>query len=164
MAVSVWNRARLLNRLNLLCDAAVKRHLSASSCLYDVLEVAGRNNEPPEYPPILDQSVKGKREREVQKWHKIIQDMPSVEEKQFELNMPKYYGHWTAHLYSHNVHYNHAEFAQFVTRTNVDTEQWPGAYDSLDENVKKFLPLLRKKVEDILLMELVHRWVDVGSD
>ena len=147
---------RSLSGKNLLQKISFTRYLATTSANLNIRDVVPAEEIEPEYPPVLDTSYKATKERETKQWHKLIQDLPTVQEKQIELNMSRYYGHWSCHLSSHDVHYNHAEFVQFATRSNV-VEEWPDVYASLDSEVSKFLPILKKKVENILLLELCHR-------
>ncbi|XP_043206788.1 28S ribosomal protein S30, mitochondrial-like isoform X1 [Amphibalanus amphitrite] len=143
-------------RLNLLKKGINSRCFATTSSSNNVSDVKQAGETEAEYPPVLDTSFKATKDRETQQWHKLIQSLPTVQEKQLELNMSRYYGHWACQLSPHDVHYNHAEFIQFATRTNV-VEAWPNVYSTLDDEVNKFLPVLKKKVEDIFLLELCHR-------
>ena len=142
--------------LNLFRKETIRRFLVRRSFSLNVRDVNQDDQIESDYPPVLDTSYKATKNRETERWHKLIQNLPTAQEKQLELNMSRYYGHWSCQLSSHDVHYNHAEFVQFATRSNI-VEAWPDAYINLDTQVNKFLPSLKKKIEDILILELCHR-------
>ena len=158
MAASMSANCRSsLSKLNLLRKGTFKRYLVTTTYAANTKDVVQSGNSEVEYPPVLDTSYKGTKDRETKRWHRLIQDLPTVQEKQLELNMSRYYGHWSCHLSSHDVHYNHAEFVQFATRSKM-VEVWPEVYATVNDEVNRFLPLLKKKVEDILLLEMIYRY------
>lgn len=54
--------------------------------------VDGEFTETAEYPPIVDPSYYKSKARETLKWHEKIKKITTIEEKQIELNLKKYYG------------------------------------------------------------------------
>lgn len=108
----------------------------------------------PQYPAIVDPSYKSKKQREAAQWHERIRLLSSVEEKLFEINMPKYYGYKSHMITDQKFPYNVLPLAQYATRTHLMEEKLPEAYGHLEENVKKLLEEVRGELEDIIGFEL----------
>lgn len=103
----------------------------------------------PEYPPILDGSLKEVKRRERESKYKKYNELHTVEEKLFALNLDKYYGWKCMVLKEHVYPYQFLPFVKFITRTylvdvnkelfckvqNVDIEECREAA----QNVKKYL-------------------------
>uniref|UniRef100_A0A0P5S287 28S ribosomal protein S30, mitochondrial n=1 Tax=Daphnia magna TaxID=35525 RepID=A0A0P5S287_9CRUS len=106
----------------------------------------------PVYPPILDLSYEAVRERKVEAVAKKITELETVEEKLLELNAPKYYGWWACNLKEKLVSYDALPFTQFATRTCL-TNELPSVYNDVDEIATKSIPVVKEKLNDLLLQE-----------
>jgi len=82
----------------------------------------------PIYPPIEDLSYKMKWKRKKQDWHDKIKNLETVEEKLFEINMPRYYGWKSLILKEHFIPYDSLSHAQYFTRTHIVKESGLPAY------------------------------------
>ncbi|XP_055611305.1 28S ribosomal protein S30, mitochondrial [Uranotaenia lowii] len=111
-------------------------------------------SEQPEYPPIQDLSYKAKKKREAEAWHERIKQLSSVEEKLFEINMPKYYGYKANMITDQKFPYNVLPFAQYATRTHLESELPEGVYKQLNEQAKSLLNELRGELEDVIGFEM----------
>uniref|UniRef100_A0A1S4GB15 Uncharacterized protein n=2 Tax=Anopheles gambiae TaxID=7165 RepID=A0A1S4GB15_ANOGA len=107
----------------------------------------------PEYPPIQDLSFPAKKKRERESWHQKIAKLSSVEEKLFEINMPKYYGYKMNMLTDEKFPYNIKPFMQYATRTCFQTGL-PQYYDPLKEEAAKILESIQTELEDTIALEL----------
>ncbi|XP_058058737.1 large ribosomal subunit protein mL65 [Anopheles bellator] len=107
----------------------------------------------PQYPPIQDPSFKAKKMREKGSWHQRVERLSSVEEKLFEINMPKYYGYKANILTDERFPYNIKPFVQYATRTCFQ-EGLPPCYDPLKEEATQILESLRGELEDTIAFEL----------
>lgn len=63
----------------------------------------------PAYPAVEDLSRAAKRRRQKEEWHAKVTGLPTVEQKAVELNMPKYYGHWSCHVHDTKVRAGNTE-------------------------------------------------------
>lgn len=111
----------------------------------------------PIYPEILDMSRPKVRERKKAQIHEQIQRVPTVEEKQIKINMPRYYGFKTYILRDDAVPYNSLPLAQHVTRTCVvvESEQMHSFYGQSDQDsVEADVAELKALVADAAHMEL----------
>ncbi|GLG96810.1 Uncharacterized protein GBIM_03711 [Gryllus bimaculatus] len=79
--------------------------------------------EKPEYPPILDLSRDAVKKRNDEVWHNKIKNLEILEEKLMEVNMPRYYGWPCIGLFEGKVPYGSLQFAQYITRTFIVTQQ-----------------------------------------
>lgn len=111
-------------------------------------------SEQPQYPAIEDLSFKSKKKREAAQWHERIRLLSSVEEKLFEINMPKYYGYKAHMITDQKFPYNVLPLAQYATRTHLVEDKLPEAYGQLEEGAKKLLEEVRGELEDIVGFEL----------
>uniref|UniRef100_A0A182QUW5 28S ribosomal protein S30, mitochondrial n=1 Tax=Anopheles farauti TaxID=69004 RepID=A0A182QUW5_9DIPT len=107
----------------------------------------------PEYPPIQDLSYPAKKKREREAWHQKIAKLSSVEEKLFEINMPKYYGYKANMLTDEKFPYNIKPFIQYATRT-VYQNGLPQIYNPLMEEASKILENIQSEIEDTIAFEL----------
>uniref|UniRef100_A0A182MWG8 28S ribosomal protein S30, mitochondrial n=1 Tax=Anopheles culicifacies TaxID=139723 RepID=A0A182MWG8_9DIPT len=107
----------------------------------------------PEYPAIQDLSYPAKKKREQQSWHQKIAKLSSVEEKLFEINMPKYYGYKSNILTDELFPYNIKPFVQYATRTCFQ-KGLPQFYDPLKEEATKILQTMQGELEDAVAFEL----------
>lgn len=104
----------------------------------------------PEYPPILDVSTEAKKKRKTEAWHQKITDLPTLEQKLMELNMPKYYGYWACRLLDTKPTLQGTSFTQYATRTHV-VEGLPEGYHE-KEAAATLAKELKGPVEDLLLL------------
>uniref|UniRef100_A0A2M4BJ43 Putative mitochondrial ribosomal protein s30 n=2 Tax=Anopheles marajoara TaxID=58244 RepID=A0A2M4BJ43_9DIPT len=107
----------------------------------------------PEYPPIQELGFKAQKKRERESWHKRIERLSSVEEKLYEINMPKYYGYKASMLTDEKFPYNSKPFLQYATRTSFQ-EGLPAFYNPLKEEAAKLLESIRGDLEDTIGFEL----------
>lgn len=107
----------------------------------------------PQYPAIEDPSFRSKKKKEAAEWHERIQQLSSVEEKLFEINMPKYYGYKAHIITDQKFPYNVLPLAQYATRTYLQ-ENLPETYGKLGEEAKKLLEEIRGNLEDVIGFEL----------
>lgn len=73
----------------------------------------------PQYPKILAMTPEAKRKRKKEEWHEKVTNLPTVEQKMMELNMPRYWGHWACHVKDNNPMLLSADFCRFATRTHL---------------------------------------------
>ncbi|XP_058792079.1 large ribosomal subunit protein mL65 [Phymastichus coffea] len=117
----------------------------------------------PHYPPILDLSRRARQSRNREKWHNKVKSLGTIEEKIFELNMPRYYG-WKAFTLKEGIlPYDPLPQAQYITNTHIANEpKLPSYYDSvisleiLDASVQQ----IKSQVEDMLAFEYNYRKLD----
>lgn len=114
----------------------------------------GEYSDQPEYPPIQDLSFREKKKREFSLWQDKIERLSSVEEKLFEINMPKYYGYKAHIITDKKFPYNVLPFAQYATRTNFVEGTLPEPYGKLSEDSKALLENVRADLEDVIGFEL----------
>ncbi|KAJ1531954.1 hypothetical protein ONE63_000592 [Megalurothrips usitatus] len=110
----------------------------------------------PQYPPILEQGPLAEKLRRKKVWHDWLKSHETVEEKLFELNMPKYYGWNSVILRDNAVPYNFVPWSQFATRTHLEvgSEISPLYSDpTIDSTASELASQLKSEVEDIILFE-----------
>ncbi|KAF9422467.1 hypothetical protein HW555_001865 [Spodoptera exigua] len=108
----------------------------------------------PEYPPILDMSLQGKKLRERQELHRKIQAINTVEEKQIALNMPRYYG-WKCILFNEDkVPYNAMPLVQYYTRSHfIPIDKLPEYYNETGEAADAVVQEIKDLIEEAILIE-----------
>lgn len=106
----------------------------------------------PVYPPILDLSYEGIKDRKIETQAQKITDLPTVEEKLVELNAPKYYGWWACHLKEMFIPYDALPFCQYATRTCL-SNGLPPVYAGLDEMATNSLPKVKEQLNNLILQE-----------
>lgn len=109
----------------------------------------------PVYPPILDLSYQAVKDRKIEAVAQNITNLPTVEEKLIELNAPKYYGWWACRLKERQISYDALPFTQFATRTCLANEL-PSIYTGLDEIASKSVPIIKDKLNDLILQEFQY--------
>ncbi|XP_016837802.1 28S ribosomal protein S30, mitochondrial [Nasonia vitripennis] len=112
------------------------------------------------YPPILDLSRAARKRREREEWHNKIKHLGTVEEKIFELNMPRYYGWKVCKIEEGTIPYDPLPFAQYVTRTHMVNEPGlPDYYDSLltPETLDASVQQIKSQIEDAIVFEYTCR-------
>ncbi|XP_055637779.1 28S ribosomal protein S30, mitochondrial [Toxorhynchites rutilus septentrionalis] len=119
----------------------------------------------PKYPKIEDPSFTAKKQREAVQWHDKIRQLSTVEEKLFEINMPKYYGYKAHMITDEKFPYNVLPFAQFATRTHLSEGKLPEYYDTFNESARMFLDTMKTDLEDIIGFELSgYRRASLSTD
>ncbi|KOB55859.1 28S ribosomal protein S30, mitochondrial, partial [Operophtera brumata] len=113
--------------------------------------------ETPEYPPILDMSLEGRKKRERESLFTKIRELNTVEEKQIALNMPRYYGWKSVMLREDKIPYNALPLVQCYTRSHFipseklpETYSEPGRLQFADDVVKE----VKGQIEDAIAFEL----------
>lgn len=119
-----------------------------------VLPEQNEYTDTPEYPPILDMSLQGKKLRERQELHKKIQAINTVEEKQIALNMPRYYG-WKCILFNEDkVPYNAMPLVQYYTRSHfIPVDKLPEYYKETSEAADAVVQEIKGLIEEAILIE-----------
>jgi len=114
----------------------------------------------PQYPPIKE---KKKFEDPVE----FMKNLKTVEEKQYQINRPKYYG-WYSHILSQDwVPHSGLDFLQFATQTHIvptgktpldgeSGESSPGQVAADDEKVGRIVDEVAPLVEQTLLDLVAH--------
>lgn len=108
----------------------------------------------PEYPPILDLSLKARKLRDRQTVHQNIQKINTVEEKQIALNMPRYYGWKSIVLNESKIPYNAMPLVQYYTRTHFnEIENLPDLYTELASMSDEVVQEIKSCIEDSIAIE-----------
>lgn len=114
----------------------------------------------PGYPPILDLSRRARQRRNREQWHTKVKKLGTIEEKIFELNMPKYYGYKCWKLVEGQLPYDPLPQAQYVTKTHIDPgTKLPSYYDNIiaPEVLDASVQQIKSQVEDVLGFEYNYR-------
>lgn len=112
------------------------------------------------YPPIVEISRLANKKREKEKWHVQVQKVQSVEEKQYKINMPYYYGCKGLYLDENRVPYNSLEHAQYITRTHVaEDHRLPDIYNNViaSEELDSLTDAIKGQIEDCVAFEHSNR-------
>ncbi|CAK1581061.1 unnamed protein product [Parnassius mnemosyne] len=110
--------------------------------------------EAPEYPPILDMSLQGRKLRERQIVHEKIQKLNTVEEKQIALNMPRYYGWKCVMLNEDKIPYNALPLVKCYTRTHfIPSSSLPDVYSETASLADLVVKQTKSLIEDIIILE-----------
>jgi len=105
-------------------------------------------SEVPLYPPIP--KYKDKKESNIAKTKNFMEKLGTVEEKQYQLNRPKYYG-WYSYMLDQNwIPCDAKEFLQFATQTHV-VDGLPDYYNAKDEKIDKLVDELAPLIEETIL-------------
>ncbi|KAK3921872.1 28S ribosomal protein S30, mitochondrial [Frankliniella fusca] len=113
----------------------------------------------PQYPPIVEETPLAQKLRRKKQWHDWLRSHDTIEEKLFELNMPKYYGWNSVILRDDAVPYNFLPWARFSTRTHIEVSDAinPLYSDSLlDTKASEIASELKSEVENVILFEWVE--------
>uniref|UniRef100_A0A182NR04 28S ribosomal protein S30, mitochondrial n=1 Tax=Anopheles dirus TaxID=7168 RepID=A0A182NR04_9DIPT len=137
-------------RPNLWC---LKRHGQRALATRPLPSKEHEYTSQPVYPTIQDLSYPAKKKRERETWHQKIAKLSSVEEKLFEINMPKYYGYKANMLTDEKFPYNIKPFMQYATRTCFQNGL-PQMYKPLMEEASKLLETMQSEIEDTIAFEL----------
>lgn len=109
----------------------------------------------PEYPPILDMSLRARKLRQRQTIHQKIQQINTVEEKQIGLNMPRYYGWRCVMLKENDVPYNAMPMIQCYTRTHFKPmDKLPEVYDETAATAEVAVKEVKTLIEDAIAFEM----------
>ncbi|XP_077275480.1 mitochondrial ribosomal protein S30 isoform X2 [Temnothorax americanus] len=129
---------------------------SAVSVVKSEVKSEAKDVAEPIYPPIEDLSWKAQRKRNRQAWYDKIKGLETVEEKQFEINMPRYYGWKSLILKEHVIPYNALAHAQYYTRTHVVQESGlPAFYNNIvsTEQLDRMVQAVKSDIEDNIIFE-----------
>lgn len=149
----------------LLACSVLRKHTSKLKIFIDFsnsgkkfLPVAVRNlhgppkinehSDVPLYPPIP--KFKNKKESNADKAKNFIAKLGTVEEKQFQINRPKYFGWYSYMLNQDWIPCDAKEFLQFATQTHV-VDGLPEYYNEKDEEVDRLVAELAPLVEQTIL-------------
>lgn len=105
--------------------------------------------EKPEYPPIEDLSNKVRYQKKKQSWYDKIQNLQTIEEKQIELNMPRYYGYKCHMLNEQKIPYNCLSMIQHRTETVFEeVDNLPEFYNQDEKIINSFVELLLGNIQN----------------
>lgn len=124
------------------------------------------NNHTPvaQYPPIPGH--KNKKETDDAKAKSFMNKLKTVEEKQYQINRPKYYGWYSYKLYQDWIPADGKDFLQFATQTRV-IDGLPSCYHSQeDDNVDKLVDQIAPLVEQLVINDQLYseRGSEVSND
>lgn len=119
------------------------------------------NNSKDLYPPILDLSIKAKKDRETLDMHQKIQALNTVEEKLLALNVPRYYGWDSIVLNENKVPYNFLPLVQNITKTHLHQVKNEVVSAPLTQDkLKQVIDRIKIQLEKILVYHSnSHRYV-----
>ncbi|XP_066983113.1 large ribosomal subunit protein mL65 [Macrobrachium rosenbergii] len=106
----------------------------------------------PEYPPILDMSRGALRRRKKEAWHEKVKNLPTVEQKLIELNMPKYHGYWACQIKDDWHKVNGGNFLRYATRTHVTKDFPVEYYGGVKGEADELAQRIQGQVEDLILL------------
>lgn len=110
--------------------------------------------EKPEYPPILDMSLQGRKLRERQALYQKIKEINTVEEKQIALNIPRYYGWRCVMLNEDKIPYNAMPLVQYYTRSHfVPVDKLPEYYSETSAAADAVVQEIKALIEEAILIE-----------
>ena len=109
--------------------------------------------EEPQYPPIEDISYKEVLRNKIAKWKNKVKNLPTVEQKLMELNMPKYYGYTSYLMKDRNLYNKGNDFIRFATRTHVINGIPDSYYDGI--KVDHLVEKMKSNVEDLICLHNV---------
>jgi small subunit ribosomal protein S30 len=105
-----------------------------------------------EYPPIVDTSLKAKKQRQFMEVQEKVKKCPSIEEKIIQINMPKFYGFKCLMLNDRVYPYNSLPFVQYITKTDYQT--LPNIGEEESKSIDVFMNLIKAEFLDALEFEL----------
>ncbi|KAK9506160.1 hypothetical protein O3M35_008145 [Rhynocoris fuscipes] len=111
----------------------------------------------PKYPTILDLSPKETRKRERNEKYEKYNNLHTVEEKLFALNLDRYYGWNSLILREHAYPYQFLPFVKFITRTysvEVNQDLFHKILNVDIDQCKLEAVQLRKHLQDAIIFEL----------
>lgn len=136
------------------CRTAIRK----STIRIKPLKYEQEYTETPQYPPIVDTSFKARKQRMENQWHEKIKAIKTVEEKLFEINMPRYYGWVSIMLREGSIPYDSLPFVQHITRTHLREFKDLAPYSTdLEEDSNKLLGQVKPLIEEALIFEFKYR-------
>lgn len=119
-----------------------------------VLADQNEYTETPEYPPILDMSLKARKLREREALYQKIKEINTVEEKQLALNMPRYYGWKCVMLNETKIPYNAMPLVQYYTRSHfIPVDKLPDYYNDTEETANLVVQEIKALIEEAIVIE-----------
>jgi len=86
-------------------------------------------DEVPKYPPIMPyRNVDEKGEADLVE---TVKNLKTVEEKQWYINKPKFYGWYTTVVNANRIRYGTLDFVQYITNTTVVDDRLPDRYGNV---------------------------------
>ena len=122
---------------------------SQSTAVSDVVKTEEKDL----YPPIYDISLKSEKEREFKTWTDKICNLPTIEQKLIELNMPKYYGWKSANIRDESIPLCAADFVNYSTRTYTIKELPIEYYQDVQETAERYLPEVKDYIENLIYLK-----------
>lgn len=134
--------------------AKFKNVISRQSSQVAVLD-QDEYTETPEYPPILDMSLQGRKKRERESIFTKIRELNTVEEKQIALNMPRYYGWKSVMFREDKIPYNALPLVKCYTRSHfIPSEKLPETYAETEQIADNVVKEVKAQIEDAIAVEL----------
>jgi len=144
------------NKLRLFIDFSNSSKQFAPSVVSRKLHGPPKVNEHsdvPLYPPIPQ--FKTKKENSAVQTKNFMANLGTVEEKQFHINRPKYYGWYSYMLQQGYIPCDAKEFLQFATQTTL-IDGLPDYYNAKDDNVDKLIEELAPLIEQTILNQSLY--------
>lgn len=102
-----------------------------------------------QYPKI--ETEREINEKETIAWYDKIKRIKSVEEKLFEINVPRYWGWKCLLLKEGEIPYNSLDFTKFITRTHlIECKELPENYQQSSEISSNLVKKIKTLVEDLV--------------
>lgn len=108
----------------------------------------------PQYPEVLDLSLKARKAREKIAWHEEVKKVTTVEGKLLKINMPRYWGYNTSAFDDDFHRYNCLQYYRHWTRTNFKEGIPSDYYRSTAEEENALIGELRGLIENAVAMEV----------
>lgn len=122
--------------------------------------INNKYEKPFKIPPIRDLSYAGRRVIARKLWYTKVLKLGTVEEKIYELNMPKFYG-WRPYVIREGVmDYDPLPKIQYMTRTCVMKEPGlPDYYNSLmsEQELDDYVKQIKGQIEDAVALEFFYK-------
>ncbi|KAL7305627.1 hypothetical protein TKK_0002355 [Trichogramma kaykai] len=113
--------------------------------------------------PVMEYTREARKRRARELWHEKVRKLDTVEEKIFELSMPRYYGWKTYQLGEELVMYDALPKTQYMTQTHIASEPGlPSHYDQIldAETIDATVRDIKDQVEESLVFEYNYRKQD----
>ena len=127
------NLSRLLQCRQLISRHRFPVHLSSARSIHGPPKVDEYHKEA-QYPKIEIHATE--REREELKLSEFVKSLKTVEEKQWYLNKPKYYGWYSRVVDAKAIKYGSLDFVQYATNTTLVDGKLPDRYGSVLKSVE----------------------------
>lgn len=137
-----------------------KQKRSSSTLAVSEVKNEVEDTSKPMYLPIEDLSWKAKFKRTKQAWYDKIKSLETVEEKLFEINMPRYYGWKSLIIKEHFIPFDALSHAQYITRTHIVKESGlPEYYNNVvsNEQLDRIVQAIKSDIEDNIIFEYCVR-------